>query len=143
MAVDMEAWFREYGWHIVQLEPSIWMGTFATAQEEDFDLFIRQDDEWINMAVSPLAPRAIGGIGPRLALALLRLNERTQMVRVAIDSEGDLALFADLPVEKLSYETFAMAMDMLTATTDALAHALARLVADDSVSPPELNGLLT
>ncbi len=143
MAVDMEAWFREYGWHVVQLEPSIWLGTFATAHEEEFDLFIRQDDEWINMAVSPLAPRPTGGIGPRLALALLRLNERTQMVRFAIDGEGDLALLADLPVQNLHYATFAMAMDMLTATTDALAGALARLVADDSVSPPELNGLLT
>ena len=142
MVVDLEAWFREYDWQVMQLEPSIWMGTFATAQEEDFDLYVHQDFEWINMAVSPLAPRPHGHLGPRLALALLRLNERTQMVRFAIDGQGDIALYANLPAEELHYEIFARVMVLMTATTSAFAPALARMVADDSVSPPELSGML-
>jgi len=47
-----------------------------------------------------------------------------------------------LPAEELHYEIFARVMDLMTATTSAFAPALARMVADDSVSPPELSGML-
>ena len=64
------------------------------------------------------------------------------MVRFAIDGQGDIALYANLPAEELHYEIFARVMDLMTATTSAFAPALARMVADDSVSPPELSGML-
>lgn len=138
MQPDFKEYFEKYEWNMTELEDGVWTGSFETKAALKYNLFVMRKSEWLNMAVGPLTPRPADGFSPQLLLALLRINERTQMVRFALDVEGDLALLADLPVEDLSYMTFAAALDMLIATTDTLAAPLGRMVRDPDYWPPEL-----
>jgi hypothetical protein len=131
-------YFEQYEWTAEEVEPDIWRSTFTTESEEDFDLYVMVAEEWIHFAVSPLVHIGEAEKRPRLVAALLRLNQRTRVVRLGLDDEGDLNLVADAPRERFDFGDFALMLDLLTEYASALAYELQRSVRDEHYFSPLL-----
>lgn len=132
------AYFQRGGWAAEELEPGVWRTTFATENEEDFDLYVLLAEDWVHFAVSPLLPVTGDRDPARLHAALLRLNQELRLARFAVDGDGDVNLLADLPLERISYAVFNAALELLVHYTNRLAGELRRTLADPHYHSPLL-----
>lgn len=135
---NIATYFQRYGWASAELEQSVWRSTFATEAEEDFDLYLVVAEDWAHFAVSPLLPHLAPAALARLQPALLRLNQELRLARLAVDADGDVNLLADLPLARISYREFALALDLLIFYTSRLAAELRRTAADAEYHSPLL-----
>ncbi len=130
MSVDIPAFFEKYEWSAQQVDADVWAASFATAHEEDFDLYVATSTDWVHFAVSPLIPLPLTECTEELHNAMLHLNQQIRLVRFGLDEDGDVNLLADLPREGMSYATFATVLDTLVYYTEELAHELARTASE-------------
>jgi hypothetical protein len=137
-SIPIGDFFEQYEWAAEELEPDVWRSSFTTESEEDFDLYVMVGEEWIHFAVSPLVHIGAAEQRPRLIAALLRLNQRTRVVRLGLDDEGDLNLVADAPRERFDFGDFGLIVGLLTEYASALAYELQRSVQDENYFSPLL-----
>lgn len=137
-SIPIAEFFEQYEWMAEEVETEVWRSTFTTESEDDFDLYVMAAEEWVHFAVSPLA--RIGKVEDhaRLITALLRLNQRMRLVRLALDDEGDLNLVADAPRERFDFGDFALILDLLTEYASALAYEVQRSADDANYFSPLL-----
>lgn len=126
MSVDIPAFFERYEWSYTQVDEAIWLSSFASERDEDFDLYVAQREDWLHFAVSPLIPRPLEACEDALYAGLLRLNGSVRLVRFGVDDEGDVNLLADLPIAAVNFAAFAAVLDALVYYTQHLAHELTR-----------------
>jgi hypothetical protein len=131
-------YFEQFEWAAEEVEQDIWRSTFTTEAEEDFDLYVMVADEWFHFAVSPLAHLGKAEEMPKLTAALLRLNQRMQVVRLSLDDEGDLNLVADAPRQRFDYGDFSLILELLVEYTSALAYEVRRSIENESYFSPLL-----
>ena len=137
-SIAIADFFEQYEWAAGEVEPGIWRSTFTTEAEEEFDLYVMVSDEWLHFAVSPLARMGEAEPSVRLFAALLRLNQRMRLVRIALDDEGDINLVADVPRARFDFGDFALILDLLTEYTSVLAREVQRSVDDPAYFSPLL-----
>lgn len=138
---EIDAYFERYEWSGEEVEPGIWRATFTTEAEDDFDLFVMVGEEWVHFAVTPLARVDAPEMACRLLGSLLRLNQQTRLVRLALDDELDINLVADLPLAEFDFAGFARVVDLLVQYTGALAHEIQRTLDDERYYSPILPGM--
>jgi hypothetical protein len=126
MTADIPAFFERYEWSCTQVDEAIWLSSFASERDEDFDLYVARSEDWIHFAVSPLTPHPQAECREALYTALLRLNGSIRLVRLGVDDEGDIVLLADLPIAVVDFAAFAATLDTLVNYTQQLAHELTR-----------------
>ncbi|MBI1296992.1 hypothetical protein GC175_18725 [bacterium] len=126
MILDISTFFEKHEWTSQQVDTNVWLSSFATEREEDFDLYVAAADDWLHFAISPFAPRPRPECTPVLYKALLGLNQQMRLVRFTIDEDGDVNLLADLPQTDISYAGFAAVLDTMVYYTEQLAHEVAR-----------------
>lgn len=136
--VTIAGFFEQYEWVAEEIERDVWRSAFTTESEDDFDVYVMLADEWIHFAISPLVHIGMAEQRPRLIAALLRLNQRLRVVRLALDDQGDLNLVADAPRERFEFGDFALILDLLTEYADALAREIERSVRDENYFSPLL-----
>ena len=127
MTLNIPSYFKRYAWSVEKLEENFWRSTFANDREEDFDLYVMLDEEWVNFAVSPLVAKPAPDCQARLYATLLHLNQQMRLAAFAVDDDGDVNLLASLPRHGFAYRHFAITLDALAYYTDRLAPDLARL----------------
>lgn len=126
MSVDIPAFFQMYEWTAQRVDANVWLSSFATDRDEDFDLYVASASDWLHFAISPFAPRPRPECAPALHLALLELNQQMRLVRFAVDEDGDVNMLADLPQSAISFASFAAVLDTMVYYTQELAHEVAR-----------------
>lgn len=136
--MDIPALFDRYEWACEPVEPGIWRSSFADESDEEYDLYVAVGEAWLHFAISPLTPPPLPECQPRLAAALLRMNQSVRLVRFALDADGDVTLQADLPLVALSYPLFAATLDALIHTARRLGSPLARTATDPNFRSPLL-----
>jgi hypothetical protein len=136
--IPLRDFFEQYEWAAEEVETDVWRSTFTTEGEDDFDLYVMVAEEWVHFAVSPLVHLGEAEAHPRLAAALLRLNQRMRVVRIGLDDEGDLNLLVDAPRERFDFGDFALTLDLLTEYASALAYELQRSIHDENYFSPLL-----
>jgi hypothetical protein len=134
----LEDYFARYGWAVEMPDEGIWRGSFAIERDEEFDLYVMANDEWVHFAVSPLVAAPDPACLGRLYAVLLRLNQQMRLVYFAVDEDGDVNLLAELPRPGFGYVHFASVLDALTAYTDALAYELQRTAHEPGYHSPVL-----
>lgn len=137
-SIPIGDYFEQYEWAAEEVEPDVWRSSFTTEADEEFDLYVMAGEEWLHFAVSPLVHVGDAEQRPRLLAALLRLNQRMRLVRLALDDQGDLNLVADAPRERFGFGDFALILDMLTEYAAALAYEVQRTVNDENYFSPLL-----
>lgn len=133
---DIGPLFDRLGWTHEEPEPGMWRSTFATEQEEDFDLYVLVAEDWVYFAVSPFLPAPPAGGTARLLRSLLRLNQELHLARFAVDGQGDVNLVADVPARLLHFPSFQQVIDLLVFYTGRLAGELRRVAADPEYHSP-------
>lgn len=126
MNVDIATFFQKYEWTAQHVDTNVWLSSFATERDEDFDLYVAVADDWLHFAISPFAPRPRPECTTALYKALLELNQQMRMVRFTVDEDGDVNLLADLPQSDISFAGFAAVLDTMVYYTEQLAHEVAR-----------------
>jgi hypothetical protein len=126
MSVDISTFFEKYEWTSQHVDTNVWLSSFATERDEEFDLYVATADDWLHFAISPFAPRPRPECTAALYKALLELNQQMRMVRFTVDEDGDVNLLADLPQSDISYAGFAAVLDTMVYYTEQLAHEVAR-----------------
>ena len=126
MSLDIVSFFQKYEWTAQHVDANVWMSSFATDRDEDFDLYVAAADDWLHFAISPFAPRPRPECTAALYKALLGLNQQMRLVRFAIDEDGDVNLLADLPQSDINFAGFAAVLDTMVYYTEQLAHEVAR-----------------
>lgn len=126
MSLDISTFFEKHEWTSQQVDADVWLSSFATERDEDFDLYVAAADDWLHFAISPFAPRPRPECTAALYKALLGLNQQMRLVRFTIDEDGDVNLLADLPQSDISYAGFATVLDTMVYYTEQLAHEVAR-----------------
>ncbi|MBK8045969.1 MAG: YbjN domain-containing protein [Anaerolineales bacterium] len=134
--VNLAAWFKRYEWGYVEVEGGVFRATFATETDDEFDLFVFVEDDWVHLAVSPLLTAASMVEPGALLPILLRLNQRLTAARFALDSDGDVNLLADLPVAGATYAAFAQILDLLTEYVGRLVGELRRAAGNPGYQSP-------
>lgn len=134
--INLATWFKRYEWSYVEVEAGVFRATFAIENDEEFDLFVFVEDDWVHLAVSPLLT-AVSVAAPGAFLPiLLRLNQRLTAARFALDSDGDVNLLADLPVAGATYAAFAQILDLLTDYVSRLIGELRRAAGNPDYQSP-------
>ena len=128
--MDIPTLFDRYEWGYETVDAGIWRSSFADEQDEEFDLYVAAGEDWLHFAVTPLTPAPTPECREKLTSLLLRLNQTLRLVRLAIDSDGDVSLLADLPIAQLSFTLFAATLDALIHYTRELGSVLARAATD-------------
>jgi hypothetical protein len=136
--IDISRYFERYGWHADEVESGAWRATFAAAGDVEFDLYVVLTDEWVHLAVSPFMPAPGPDARDRLLHILMQLNQGLQLVRFAVDADGDVNLVADLSRHRLAFAHFAGALDIMTDVTNRLSPDLLRTARDPSYRAPRL-----
>lgn len=126
MTQDILTFFDQYEWTAQQVDTNVWLSTFATQREEDFDLYVAAANDWVHFAISPFAPRPRPECVAALYQSMLELNQQMRLVRFAVDEDGDVNLLADLPQNDVSFAGFAAVLDTMVYYTEELAHEVAR-----------------
>lgn len=136
MTVDLPSFLDRYEWAYEQVDEAIWRASFATENDEDFDLYIAQGDDWVHFAVTPFTPLPDPACEAQLYTALLRLNGHLRLARFAVDEDGDVNLLIDLPQVGLDYVAFAVAMDTAVYYTQELSRELTRTATQPGYHSP-------
>ena len=126
-ALNIAGYFKRYAWTHEQVDAQVWRSTFATEDDEEFDLYVMVDETWVHFAVSPFLSQPPAEHQPRLLRILLRLNQQMRLVYFALDEDGDVNLLTELPMHGFAYAHFSAALDALVDYTNTLAHDLARI----------------
>lgn len=129
-------YFERYSWAAEEIEPGVWRSTFASETDEEFDLYVLIAEDWVHFAISPFLPPLPQTEVTRLHAALLHLNQELRLARLAVDSDGDVNLLADLPLARISYSVFAQALDILVYYAGRLAGELRRVATDANYHSP-------
>lgn len=133
---DIPAFLTRYGWSYEELEPGLWRTSFATENDEEFDLYLFTAEDWVHFAVSPFLPPLAEPDRPRLHAALLRINQNLHLARFALDEDGDVNLLADVPAQRLTFNAFAQVLELLVFYADRLAGELRRLATQPGYHSP-------
>ena len=126
MSVDIATYFQQYEWTAQSVDDNVWLSSFSTERDEDFDLYVAAASDWVHFAISPFAPRPRAECTPALHQAMLELNQQMRLVRFAVDEDGDVNLLADLPQSGVTFASFAAVLDTMVYYTEELAHEVAR-----------------
>ncbi|MEZ4832806.1 MAG: hypothetical protein R2873_12585 [Caldilineaceae bacterium] len=62
MSVDISTYFEKYEWTAERADTNVWLSTFATDREEDFDLYVASANDWLHFAISPSAAPAFRSV---------------------------------------------------------------------------------
>lgn len=136
MTINIPNYFKRYAWTYEQVDSQIWLSTFSSEFEDEFDLYVSLGDEWVHFAVSPFLPRPEASQQAYIYAILLRLNQQMRLVHFAVDEDGDINLLVELPVHSFVYAHFVAAMDALVYSAQTLARDLGRMVQDPKFRSP-------
>ncbi|MEZ4634174.1 MAG: hypothetical protein R2856_04205 [Caldilineaceae bacterium] len=126
MSVDISTYFEKYEWTAERADTNVWLSTFATDREEDFDLYVASANDWLHFAISPFALRPASGVCAGAQPGDAGTEPADALVRFAVDEDGDVNLLADLPQTDVDFASFAAVLDTMVYYTEELAHEVAR-----------------
>jgi hypothetical protein len=144
--MNIPRYFARYVWACVAVEDQLWRATFATENEEEFDLYVvlgaaqqgaigssnenEEASQWVHFIVSPVTPRPLRACRERLYGVLLRLNQQLPLAHFGVDEAGDVSLLAALPARGFNYHHFATTLDVLVQVIHWSARDLRRLASE-------------
>lgn len=111
---DICTLFDRYGYKYHQQdEQTLLVGIRGT--HADFTLGARLDQSWLTLSIVRSFSHIPTEWREKVYAYLLQLNYQITFARFAVESNGDIALLADLPAQDPpDYALFAMAVDLLT-----------------------------
>jgi hypothetical protein len=134
---DLASCFHHSGWPHEELEPGVWHSAFVGEDGQEYHLYVFAAEDWVQFAVSPLlAAGPYGDAGGGMYAALLRLNQDLRLARLGLDTDGDINLLAELPVEGVTAAAFAQVLETLAFYAGALGPQLRQLIADPQIPFP-------
>lgn len=109
----LESYLASYGWTHRVIGNLEWLTGFQ-GQERSFPLRISLTETWVSFSIEPyLALRIDWDSWPEIARCLLELNGQSSMVRLSLDSKGQIDLNLEVLAQHFSYENFCTCMGLL------------------------------
>ena len=111
-------YFEQYGWSYQQLDETYFRTVFR-GDVSSFVIHIRIAEDWAYFSVAPfvVTPQE-PECERRLYKQLLRLNHEMNMAKFTVDSDRDVILTVELPIENLDYSEFSDALGALAYYAD-------------------------
>lgn len=117
----VEEYLRRDGWHYERVPGSpvpTWRSGFR-GQVAPFRFYVRLTESWLFFIISPFAiPSQEERVAAALFRRLLQLNQDMTLAKFSLDSDGDVVLTVEYPVEHLGYAEFRDALDVLAYYAD-------------------------
>ena len=93
---QLELMLTDYGWTFEALGDNTWVTGFQ-GEQKTFPLFIQLSATCVSFEVRPLVDLVIEATRyPNLTRHLLELNDRLQLVKIAVNKEGEVTMSAQL-----------------------------------------------
>jgi hypothetical protein len=117
-AEALKAYFEQYGWTYQQLEETFFRTVFR-GDVSSFTIHIRISGDWVYFSIAPfvVSPQDVE-CERKLYKRLLTLNHEMNMAKFTVDSDGDVILTVELPIENLDYSEFSDALGALAYYAD-------------------------
>jgi hypothetical protein len=139
MAVDAAAiheFFATYGWRYDYDESTVTWHTGFRGDNSNFNIFVHLTDNWLYFTICPFVNAPVDPECERkLHQHLLRLNNAINMAKFGIDSDGDVVLTVELPIENLDYSEFADGLNAISYYSDAHYLEILNLARDPQYEP--------
>ena len=115
----IQSYFEQYGWSYEQPEDHRFLTGFKSDVIDHFSILVTLTPNWIYFAIAPFvqAPQH-PECECKLYKHLLRLCQEINLAKFSVDSDGDVILAVELPIEDLNYNEFSDAMGSLSYYAD-------------------------
>lgn len=125
----LQEYLARYGWEYqTDDEAGALVTGFLDSQGRNFAIVISVSDSFVLFSL----PYAALPIDPepqnRVLTQLLELNFAWPIVKLGLDHEREIAVVTEFPVEGLTYDHFAMGVDLLTEAVEQLQERVPNLV---------------
>ena len=128
-AIDIPLFFRRYGWAFKTDAPRTHRTGFR-GQHDTFEVSVKETDHWVAFTIHPLLQHT-DHLGAMTLLALAHANHVSSLVKFGIDSDDEIVLTIEFPLDGFTYAHFAEALDSISQTADAFSVALLQATAID------------
>ncbi len=115
----LAGYFETYGWTFERVDERTSRTGFR-GQNGSFSVLVRTSQHWVVFSINPLMSPPDCGWGRATLHTLAAANHHVNMVKLGIDSEDDIFLTVELPVEGFVYSHFADALSAISHTADQL-----------------------
>jgi len=136
-AETIASYLEQYGWSYERMDDTHFATGFRSQAGESFSLYVTLALNWVFFAITPFvrAPRD-ARCERGLYRHLLRLCQRLNMAKFAVDTDGDIVLAVELSREHLDYSEFADALDALSVCADQAFTTVQALATDPTAVSP-------
>ncbi len=146
IVASIHQYFDNYGWQYEFEENSNTWHTGFRGNANNFSVFVHLTENWLYFTISPFVNAPIDPVRKKkLHYLLLRLNHTINMAKFGLDSDSDVVLTVDLPIESLNFSEFADGLNALSFYADAHYLKILNAAQDPDYSPtfgdePEIDG---
>ncbi len=109
----IDEFFKQYGWRFQRLDDNNWQ-TGCRGDVATYTIRIRAVEKWIYFTIVPFAMAPKKECWPRLHYYLLRANQEMNVAKFYVDSDNDVVLAVELPVDDLDYSEFERSLNALS-----------------------------
>jgi len=118
-AETIASYLEQYGWSYERVDDTHFATGFRSQAGEAFSVYVTLALNWVFFVISPFVGSPKDDRCEReLYRHLLRLCQRMNMAKFAVDSNGDVLLAVELSREHLDYSEFADALNALSVYAD-------------------------
>ena len=127
----IQEYFEQYGWSYDHPEEDRFLTGFKSDVIDSFSIYVTVTPNWIYFAIAPFvqAPQH-PECERKLYRHLLRLCQEINLAKFSVDSDGDIVLAVELPLEDLNYSEFSDALGALSFYADETYSEIEALATD-------------
>ena len=127
MIGTLQEYLKRYNWDFVNIEANIILTGFSDENDFSYPITVSVREDIITMVCAFQANASTLAENIEKLLLLLRFNFSWPLAKIGLDDEGAIMLAVDLPSYGLSYEAFAIGLDILSETVQMLTAELPEL----------------
>ncbi len=109
----VDDYFKRYGWRYQRIDDNNWQTGFR-GDVASYTIRIRAVEKWIYFSIVPFAIAPKKECWPRLHYYMLRANQEMNVAKFYLDSDNDVVLAVELPVDDLDFSEFERALNALS-----------------------------
>ena len=112
-AQTVQRYLEEYGWRYHSNHENCWL-TGWQSEKRAYPLIVTLNDSWICFQVAPMLKLGVEwNSWPEIMRYILELNDECRLVKLGIDSFGDISMSLYLFTSYINYEQFSDAIGVI------------------------------